>query len=92
MIYYCKHCESFFHEDDLESTSVCLEDEYGVSSMFNGRTYEEIGCCPHCGDTEISEASDTEILEEFDALHNTIYKLKEKVRKLEEKCKSLGID
>ena len=42
----------FDYPDYME---VCLEDYYGVGSMFPNRNYGVIAQCPYCGDEDIEE-------------------------------------
>lgn len=59
-IFECDDCGRFFHECDEKQ--ICYEDEYGVGDMFSTRTYDSVGCCPHCGGTDIEEIEDGEKL------------------------------
>ena len=51
----CCDCGFVFDEDDAESKEICLEDEYGVSSLFHGRAYRDIMICPECGCEELDD-------------------------------------
>ena len=53
-MYKCPECKKTFEEPNFET--VCMEDLYGVSSMFRDRHYKTFASCPKCG-----EAIDTEL-------------------------------
>lgn len=59
-IYKCEDCEKYFTYDEIGEKQICYEEEYGVASDFNSRTYDSVNCCPHCKSTNISECSDDE--------------------------------
>ena len=52
-MWICEDCERIFSQTG--SHTVCLEEEYGVSSMLHGRTYRDWACCPYCGSYEIED-------------------------------------
>lgn len=55
MKFECCDCGEIFDEDDADSRRICLEEEYGVASMFPDRHYQDIMVCPHCGSEELDE-------------------------------------
>jgi len=57
-MYKCWNCGVRFEEPDYEE--VCMEDLYGVGSMFQNRHYKLISTCPHCGSDEIEEGYEGE--------------------------------
>lgn len=57
-MWICENCKEIFDEPDYES--ICAEDYYGVSSMFNSCNYIDIKVCPECGSDEIEEYYDEE--------------------------------
>ena len=52
-MYCCRNCGSSFRE--LEDREICLEEEFGVSSLFSNRHYGSIGVCPSCGSSDWDE-------------------------------------
>ena len=64
-IYKCEDCEKYFTYDEMGEKQICYEEEYGVSSDFNSRTYDSVNCCPHCKSTNISECNDEEEIVEM---------------------------
>lgn len=46
-MYKCPECGAIFDEPEYET--VCLEELYGVGSMFADRHYGTITNCPECG-------------------------------------------
>ena len=46
-MYRCPECGSVFEEPEYET--VCLEELYGVGSMFSDRHYGTFANCPRCG-------------------------------------------
>ena len=51
----CDRCGEIFSEDDAGRKKVCMEDYYGVGSMFPDRHYKTFLICPNCGSEEIDE-------------------------------------
>ena len=47
-MYKCPECDEVFEEPEFET--VCLEDLYGVGSMFADRHYRTLASCPKCGE------------------------------------------
>ena len=47
-MYKCPECGEIFEEPVYEE--VCMEDLYGVGSMFSDRHYKTICTCPECGE------------------------------------------
>lgn len=82
MYYKCHDCEEFFEDDEMETRTICLEDEYGVGSLFQDKHYSDVGCCPHCRSTEIEEVRDWELVEEIYDLRNTISSLRQTIKEL----------
>ena len=68
----CKDCGKYFTVDQTEEKQICYEEEYGVASDFNSRTYDSINCCPHCHSTNIIECNDEEEIVKY--LNNYIDK------------------
>ena len=68
MILECKNCQLLITDDDLDTTTVDLDDYYGVGGDFNTRTYANVDCCPHCGSIELSELTEREIVESYNYL------------------------
>ena len=52
-MWVCRECGREFDEPVTER--FCLEDEYGVGSLFSDRHYAYYEFCPVCGSDEISE-------------------------------------
>ena len=52
-MFKCCDCGEIFNESEAEVKRICLEDEYGVSSMFTDRHYQDIITCPNCGSEEL---------------------------------------
>ena len=44
----CIECGAVLCEDEVERETVCWEDYYGVSTMFQNRNYGNVAVCPHC--------------------------------------------
>ena len=44
----CTNCEDIFNEDEVDYKNVCLEVEYGITSLFPNRTYKDVPICPRC--------------------------------------------
>ena len=51
----CAECEAIFEDGDIVYETVCWEDYYGVSSMFESKHYGSVATCPHCGSEEIED-------------------------------------
>lgn len=79
-IYKCESCGELFDSDEIEEREICLENEYGVGGMFNGKHYQKVSCCPYCNDYEIREMSNYELLEEIEDLQCEIAKLKKELK------------
>ena len=47
-MYKCPECGAKFEEPVYET--VCLEELYGVSSMFRDMHYKTLASCPECGE------------------------------------------
>lgn len=47
-MYKCPECGTVFEEPVYET--VCLEELYGVGSMFSDRHYGTFANCPECGE------------------------------------------
>ncbi len=47
-MYKCPECGEIFEEPNY--MEVCMEDFYGVGSMFPNRNYGTITQCPYCGE------------------------------------------
>ena len=47
-MYKCPECGEIFEEPVFET--VCLEELYGVGSMFPNRHYKTLASCPECGE------------------------------------------
>lgn len=54
-IFECKDCGKYFSENDMSEKQICYEEEYGVASDFNSKTYENVNCCPYCESTDYRE-------------------------------------
>ena len=67
-IYECEDCCKYFSEDEMEEKQICYEDEYGVASDFNSRTYTNVACCPRCKSTNYREC-------DYKDIENIIYAL-----------------
>ena len=52
-MYKCEVCGKEFEEPKWKR--ICFEQEYGVSNLFDSRTYTNVQVCPHCGESEIEE-------------------------------------
>ena len=48
-MYKCPECGEIFEEPDYET--VCMEELYGVGSLFGDRHYKTFANCPECGET-----------------------------------------
>ena len=48
-MYKCPECGEIFEEPDYET--VCMEELYGVGSLFGDRHYKTFASCPECGET-----------------------------------------
>lgn len=48
MAYKCPECGAIFEQPEYET--VCLEELYGVSSMFYDSHYRTLANCPKCGE------------------------------------------
>lgn len=60
-IYYCKECDGYFSDNQIDEKEICYEEEYGVLGLFPDRTYANVSCCPHCGGTDYDEEDEDEI-------------------------------
>ena len=67
-MYKCPECGQIFEDPVYEE--VCMEDYYGVSSMFRDRHYKLFTSCPACG-SAIDDERDMwdESYEEDDAVY-----------------------
>lgn len=54
-MYKCPECGEIFEDPEYET--VCMEELYGVSSMFRDSHYKTFASCPHCG-SPIDEETD----------------------------------
>lgn len=63
-MYKCWNCGLKFEEPCYEE--VCLEDLYGVGSMFPDRHYTLLATCPRCELDDIEEYSDEEDIDEYE--------------------------
>ena len=61
-MYKCEMCDSIFSDPDRER--VCMEDYFGVGSMFPNRNYDYIYKCPYCGSEEIDSYWEEKDLDE----------------------------
>ena len=52
-MYKCKDCGHLFVKP--MTRKLCMEDECGVGSLFNTRTFQNVECCPHCISWNIEE-------------------------------------
>ena len=48
-MYKCPECGEIFETPDYET--VCMEELYGVGSLFGDRHYKTFASCPECGET-----------------------------------------
>ena len=48
-MYKCPECGEIFETPDYET--VCMEELYGVGSLFGDRHYKTFAICPECGET-----------------------------------------
>ena len=64
-MYRCPECGAIFEEPEYET--VCLEELYGVGSMFRDQHYTTFANCPRCGEA-IDIEYDTYDEEEDDEL------------------------
>ena len=48
MAYKCPECGAVIEEPEYET--VCLEELYGVGSMFSNMHYRTLASCPNCGE------------------------------------------
>lgn len=58
-MYDCSCCGARFEE--LDSSSFCYEDVYGLTHDFPDRHYGSFACCPECGSGEWDEVYILEI-------------------------------
>lgn len=58
-MYHCENCDKYFIEPS--SREACMEDEFGVGSMFDSRNYGNQPTCPHCGSTDFVELGEDEM-------------------------------
>ena len=90
-IFECKDCGRYFSEDEMEEKQICYEDEYGVASDFNSRTYTSVACCPRCKSTDYKELDYKELEEVIEMLndycpkHSQKYLVKSIIKDLKEK-------
>lgn len=82
MYYKCHDCKEFFEDDEMETKTICLENEYGVGSLFQSKHYSDVGCCPHCGSIEIDEQHDYDLMDEIEDLKDEIERLNKIIREL----------
>ncbi len=59
----CEECERTFEEPKWKT--ICFEQEYGVSNLFESRTYTTVQVCPYCGETSIIEIDEEDIESDF---------------------------
>ena len=57
-IYKCQACGAYF--DEPYTVRICLEDEYGVGSLFHDRHYVDVECCPYCDSSGFELTDDEE--------------------------------
>ena len=54
----CDNCGAEFEEPAVEE--ICMEDYFGVGSLFRDRHYKNITVCPNCRSEDIDEFFDDE--------------------------------
>lgn len=68
----CRSCNRIFEDDEVNVKRVCFEQEFGVSDLFDSRTYINIEVCPYCNDKDIIELEKCDCCEEyFEELYDT---------------------
>ena len=68
----CRNCDRIFENDEVKFKRVCFEQEFGVSDLFDSRTYTNIEVCPYCEDKDIIELEQCDCCEEwFEELYDT---------------------
>lgn len=60
----CEVCGEVFEYNEVILEEVCLENYYGVGSMFGNHHYATLKKCPHCGSTAIEDYYEDEDEEE----------------------------
>lgn len=61
-MWHCDNCGARFEEPDY--IEECMEDYYGVGSMFMSRTYRTMAACPNCGSVDYVEEIDESLLDD----------------------------
>lgn len=61
-MYKCEECGTIFEEPIWRR--ICFEEEYGVSNLFESRTYISVQVCPYCKETNIIEIDEEEYEDE----------------------------
>ena len=90
-LYECKDCGKYFQENEIESKQICYEEEYGVASDFNSKTYDNVDCCPYCRSTNFIECDYkdlddiVEMLNDYCPKHSQKYLVKSIINNLKEK-------
>lgn len=68
----CEECHNCYDEEDLKQKTICFEEEFGVSDLFNTRTNTKVDCCPNCGSINLTELEQCDCCEEwFEELNDT---------------------
>lgn len=62
-MYKCSECENRFEEP--KQKQICFETEYGVSNLFDSRTFTTVSVCPYCEDSGIEELVKCDVCEEW---------------------------
>lgn len=68
----CEECHNWYDEEDLKQKTICFEEEFGVSDLFNTRTKTKVDCCPNCGSISLTELEQCDCCGEwFEELNDT---------------------
>ncbi len=60
-MYICNECGAHF--DEPHERTFCLEDDFGVGSMFHDKHYGTMNVCPYCESNDFRYVEDDD---EFD--------------------------
>lgn len=93
--YRCRECGLIVSEDQLIVKKVCMENYYGVGSMFPDKHYQEMTWCPNCEDySDFEELNYDEddipyLLETIEDNENLIRRYKAEIKKLKAEIEEL---